>query len=73
MEIGYRLRWCQDSASDTGAILIDAVVFAIAEIALDIALRGYGQMYPSELRFCIFIETGVFGSVQCHHTASFSL
>jgi len=53
----------QDRAGHPGPRLVDAVVFAVAVIALDIAVRGHRQMDAAGLPFHGRVETGVFAQV----------
>ena len=41
------------------AIFISAVIYAVAEVALDVAVRGNWQMHASIVSGCFFIKAWV--------------
>jgi len=54
---------------DPGPAFVDAIILAVAEATLHVALRRNRQMHAAELAFDVGVETRVFSKI--FHSASF--
>ena len=71
IQVGQRLPGLQHRAGHPRAALIHAIEFAVAIVALDVALGRHGQMDPPRGVTDVRVETRMLSQVQCHGFTSY--